>query len=48
MPLASAMHLDIIASRIQTGSPIETGKAAFDSSLGEKDDKIGGASPCIK
>ena len=39
VPLARAIQLDKIASRIQTFSPIETGKTAFDSSLREKGDK---------
>ena len=46
VPLARAIQLDKIASRIQTFSPIETGKTAFDSSLREKGDKIGSASLC--
>ena len=46
--LARAIQLDKIASRIQTCSPIEKGKTAFDSSLREEDDKVGSASLCIK
>ena len=43
-----AIQLDKIVSRIQTSSPIEKGKTAFDSSLWEEADKVGSASPCIK
>ena len=46
--MARAKELDEIASRAQTGSPIGTGKAAFDSSLREEDDEIGSASTCKK
>ena len=44
--LALAIQLYEIGSRTQTGSPIETGKTAFDSSLREEDDKISSASLC--
>ena len=46
VPLAHAIQLDKIASIIQTCSPIETGKTAFDPSLREEHDKIVSASPC--
>ena len=45
VPLARAIQLDKIASIIQTCSPIETGKTAFDPSLREEHDKFVSASP---
>ena len=47
VPFARAIQLDEIASRTQPGSPTETGKTAFDSSLREEDDNIGSALHCI-
>ena len=46
--LARAKKRDEIASRTETGNPIETGKSAFDSSLREEDDKPGDASLFIR
>ena len=48
VPLARAIQLDKIACIIQTCSPIETGKAAFDSPLRKENDKISNASLYIK
>ena len=48
VPLARAIQLHKIASIIQTCSPIEMGKAAFDSPLRKENDKISNASLCIK
>ena len=48
VPLAGAIQLDEIASRTQTGSPIDTEEEAFDSSLRDEDDKTDGASLCVK
>ena len=47
-PLARAIQIDKIASRTQTGRPIETGETAFNSSLREEYDKIGCDSLCMK
>ena len=46
--VARAIQLYEIAPRAQTGKPIDTGKAAFYSSLREEDDNTGGTSLCIK
>ena len=44
--MALAIQLDEIASRTQTGSPIEKGEAAFDSPLRKENGKISNASLC--